>query len=341
VERIAAGTISVVVLGETGVGKEVVAETIHRLSPRADRPFLRLNCAALSESLLESELFGHERGAFTGAAAPKPGLLETADGGTVLLDEVGELPIALQAKLLRVIEQRQVLRVGGLRPRAIDVRFVAATNRDLEQEVIRGNFRQDLFFRLNGVMLVIPPLRERVVEIEPLAREFIREVCRKDKRRPEPVLSVAALDLMERYGWPGNIRELRNVVERAVLLCAEGVIGVEHLPVEKMRASLAPQPKPSPRVASRSEAQSTARELDKLAFNPAEAFATPLGAGGEPSGPNIRAEMAVIERMRILEALDHTAGNQTQAARLLGMSRRTLVNRLNDYGIIRPRKGRR
>src|SRR6185503_6105666 len=172
VERIARGTINVLILGETGAGKEVLAERVQRLSPRARWPFLRLNCAALSETLLESELFGHERGAFTGAVTAKPGLLETAEGGTVFLDEAGELPMSIQVKLLRVIEERQVLRVGGLKPRPIDVRFIAATNRDLEVEVARGAFRQDLFFRLNGVTLVVPPLRDRVSEIEALARLF-------------------------------------------------------------------------------------------------------------------------------------------------------------------------
>src|SRR5262249_11577152 len=188
VERIAAGMISVLIMGETGVGKELLAEAVHRLSPRAQKPFLRLNCAALSESLLESELFGHERGAFTGAGQTKPGLLEPARGGTVFLDELGELPQSIQVKLLRVIEARQVLRIGALKARPIDVRFVAATNRDLEADVARGTFRQDLFFRLNGISLVIPPLRQRVGEIAGLAQGFIAQACRQSGIETAPPL---------------------------------------------------------------------------------------------------------------------------------------------------------
>ncbi len=187
-ERAAAGTINVLITGETGVGKELLAETVHRASPRRDGPYVCLNCAALSETLLESELFGHERGAFTGAVAAKPGLLETAAGGTVFLDEVGELPLATQAKLLRVIETREVTRLGSVQPRRIDVRFIAATNRDLEAEVARGAFRQDLYFRLNGITLTIPPLRARV-ERDPPARRAVRA---PDLPRPRPRAAGAA-----------------------------------------------------------------------------------------------------------------------------------------------------
>ena len=181
--QVAASDLCVLILGETGVGKEVMAETLHRLSPRASRKFVRLHCAAFTETLLESELFGHERGAFTGALTSKPGLFETAHGGTVLLDEIGELPLATQVKLLRVIEEKKVLRVGGVEPRAIDVRFVAATNRDLEAEMAAGRFRSDLYFRLNGVTLWIPPLRERREEIEALTRAV---------RRPTPAAGSSA-----------------------------------------------------------------------------------------------------------------------------------------------------
>ncbi len=235
VERVARGTISLLLLGETGVGKEILAEAIHRLSPRKSRPFVRLNCAALSETLVESELFGHEKGAFTGAESAKPGLIEEAQGGTVFLDEVGELPLGTQAKLLRVLEQRELHRVGGLKPRPIDVRFVAATNRDLDAEVAAGRFRADLLYRLNGASLRVPPLRERPAEIAPLARLFATRAAEGLGLDAPPALSAEALTRLEAYSWPGNIRELRNVMERAVLLGGES-IGLEHLPLDKLAA---------------------------------------------------------------------------------------------------------
>jgi two-component system response regulator AtoC len=319
--RIAGGDISVLLLGETGVGKEVVAEAVHRLSPRAGRPFLRLNCAALSETLLESELFGHERGAFTGATNAKQGLLETASGGTVFLDEIGELPMSIQVKLLRVIEERKVLRVGGLTPLPIDVRFVAATNRDLDTEIRRGAFREDLYYRLNGFAVWIPPLRDRTGEIDPLARYFIAEFCRRNARYPEPELSRAALDWLLRYRWPGNIRELRNVIERSVLLCTGDEITPRHLPLDKLETALSPR------------ADGTARQahptIETTPLNPDLRGTPPMGI------PDAMAD----ERTRVIMALEQCAGNQTRAAVLLGISRRTLVNRLNEFGLARPRKG--
>ncbi len=310
IERVAVGTISVLLLGETGVGKEILAEQLHARSPRHAKPLLRLNCAALSESLLESELFGHDKGAFTGAVTAKPGLLESAHGGTVFLDEIGELAMAAQVKLLRVIETREVTRVGALAPRAIDVRFVAATHRDLEAAIVHGTFRQDLYFRLGGIAIVVPPLRERVEEIEPLARAFVAAAARAAGRR-EPKLSHAALDALRAYSWPGNIRELRNVIERAVLLC-DDTIGVAELPAEKLASTL------------------------RVPATEADATAAPLAASLEP----LKAELADAERARILDTLDRCAGNQSQAARQLGISRGTLIARLESYGIPRPRKRR-
>jgi len=306
VERIAAGKISVLLLGETGVGKEVTAEEIHRRSPRANGPFLRLNCGGFSGALLESELFGHEKGAFTGAVQRKRGLLEMGEGGTVFLDEVGELPLGLQVKLLRVLEERQIRRVGAERPLPLDVRFLSATNRDLDLEMDRGTFRQDLFFRLNGISIYIPPLRERVGEIASLSRLFIAQGCERSERRALPELSAEALAVLEGYDWPGNVRELRNVIERAVLLCTGAVIGVEHLVLQRRAATITSAPgRPDPEP---------------------EASAATHGAEAD--------------RQRILDALARCAGNQTQAARLLGISRNTLIARLDLYGLPRPRRKR-
>jgi len=331
-QRIGPGNISVLVLGETGAGKEVIAETLHRLSPRANGPFLRLNCGGFSETLLESELFGHEKGAFTGAVATKPGLLESADGGTVFLDEIGELPISLQVKLLRVIEDKQVQRVGALKPRRIDVRFVSATNRDLEDEIVRGAFRQDLFYRVSGVSIVIPPLRERVSEIPHLCRLFAAEAARQVGGR-EPGVSSGAMKVLQSYAWPGNIRELRNVIERAVLLATDGVITEEQLPLEKM-------------LGGRIAATPIGQPVGGVLMNPYAA--PPLADGhsvqpgpamqGLPQPTSLRDEIDDVERRRILAALESCAGNQTRAARMLGISRSTLSARLEQFGLPRPRK---
>jgi transcriptional regulator with PAS, ATPase and Fis domain len=326
-ECVAAGTISILVLGETGTGKEVLAETIHRMSPRRDAPFLRLNCAALSETLLESELFGHERGAFTGATQTKPGLLETADGGTVFLDEVGELALSTQVKLLRVLEERQVLRVGGLKPRPIDVRFIAATNRDLEAEVERRGFREDLYFRLSAATLVIPPLRERVSEIAGLAHTFV-DTAARDLGRPAPAIAADVLPQLEAYAWPGNIRELRNMMERAVLLCGTGSIRLPHLPMEKMRATLAPR-----RTTQLAVEPPPRRPLAIAVADP------PAPSADRPLRDVVRAQVEALEKQRICDALAQAAGNQSVAAKLLGMPRRTLVKRLTAYNIPRPRRG--
>jgi two-component system, NtrC family, response regulator AtoC len=310
VDQIAASSIGVLLLGETGVGKEVFARAIHTASPRAKNAFVDINCAALSESLLESELFGHEKGAFTSAVAAKTGLLESAQGGTVLLDEVGDMPLVTQAKLLRVIEDRSVRRVGGVKARPLDIRFVAATNRDLQADVARGTFRRDLYFRLNGVTIVIPPLRERVAEIEPLARALAAAAAAQASR-PVPNIADDALALLRAYPWPGNVRELRNVIERAILVCGDGEIRAEHLPAGTMSTMF---------MSRRDTPIPDDEPVDEQWLPP-----RPRTKGPE-------------ERQWIVDALERAKGNQTKTARMLGISRRTLITRLEEYGLHRPRK---
>jgi two-component system response regulator AtoC len=324
--RTAASDIAVLILGETGVGKEVMAETIHRRSHRHDKPFLKLNCAALPEALLESELFGHERGAFTGAHAAKTGLLESTDGGTVFLDELGELPLGTQAKLLRVLEERIVLRLGSNKPREINVRFVTATNRDLYKEARAGRFREDLYYRVSGMILRIPPLRERRSEIEPLARHFLRVFCAKTNA-PEPELSVGAQQALLGYSWPGNVRELRNVTERAALLADGATIEAQHILLE-------PDPDTPPKE---STPASFVDELDQPTgvFN---ALPIPPHLPNIPPPPLTSREEREAEKQRVLRALDACGGNQTRAAEILQVSRRTLINRMIEFGLPRPRK---
>ena len=305
-QLVANSELSTLLVGETGVGKELMAERIHRGSRRASGPFMRLNCAALTETLLESELFGHERGSFTGAVASKVGLFEAAAGGTVFLDEVGEMPLSTQAKLLRVLENREVLRVGGLEPRPIDVRFVAATNRELPRLVEEGAFRRDLYFRLNGITLTIPPLRERPEAIMPLAREFVARATPKGMSAPR--FTPAAEAALRAHTWPGNIRELKNTVERAVVLSQGETIGREHLLVEAPYRPMAP---PAP--------------------------ASPSVPAAPDRGDALRTEVADFERAKIVAALEQAGGHQGRAADILGISRRTLVSRLSAYGLTKRR----
>ncbi len=327
VARVAVADISVLLQGETGVGKEVIAERIHQLSTRATKPFLRLNCAALTETLLESELFGHERGAFTGATQSKPGLLEVAEGGVVFLDEVGELHASTQAKLLRVLDERKLLRVGGLTPRSINVRIVSATNRDLEAEVGRGTFRLDLLYRLNAMSIIIPPLRERPNEIEALARKFLDGIAHKH-HRPVPRITDEALALLRSYSWPGNVRELRNIIERAMVLCSDDVLDVSDLPDEKMRMTFT-----APQWETAAPAASASGQWERT---------PPHGTWDRTTGQIPRVAPADgstdEERQKVIDALEACAGNQTHAAKLLGVSRRTLINKIEKYGVLRPRK---
>jgi two-component system response regulator AtoC len=293
-ERAAQAPISVLIVGETGTGKEVVAEAIHRMSPRAEAPFVRLNCAALTETLVESELFGHEKNAFTGATATKRGFFEAATGGTLFLDEVGELPIGTQVKLLRVLEQWRIVRVGGTTEIPVDVRLVCATNRDLETEVQRGRFREDLFFRIAAFVIPVPPLRDRKGEILPLAVHFAHEIA-TDLRQPTAGFTPEAMAALQQASWPGNVRELRNVIERAVVLSEGTKIGREHLPEQVL----------------------------------AQARATPHDA------LDVRQRVASVEREAVTAALDAADGNQTQAAKKLGISRFALIRMMAKHDIKR------
>jgi two-component system response regulator AtoC len=313
-DLVAKSSIDVVLLGETGVGKEVFAERIHRGSARSGHSFVRLNCSSLPDSLLEAELFGYEKGAFTGAVHAKAGLLESADRGTVLLDEVGDLPVATQPKLLRVIERREVLRLGSLKPRTIDVRFIAATHRDLAAAIRDGRFREDLYHRLNGITLTIPPLRDRPWQIRGLAEGFMREACERGDRSSLRLADAAQAEL-ERHDWPGNVRELRKVIERAVVLSGGDVIEAAHIALDGSARSpggarVSSAPARDPR-----DPGSHARALAALEH-----------------------EKHALERQRVLDALERGGGNQTKAAELLGVSRRTLLNWLDTYDVPRPRK---
>jgi DNA-binding NtrC family response regulator len=295
----ASDTTTVLIEGESGAGKEVVARAIHFRSGRAERPFLQLNCAALPEHLLESELFGHERGAFTDAHTQKRGLFESAEGGSVMLDEIGDLPAGGQAKLLRLLENKTFRRVGGVQELRTDVRVIAATNVNLEERVAEGRFRADLFFRLNVVRIAVPALRDHVEDVPTLAAHFIARFNQEMKRNVHGV-SSAAMEMLQGYHWPGNVRELRNVIERAFILHA----GAEEIRPEHL----------SP-------------ELRKVA---------PAAKRPEKIVPNVSAEGLVlddVEKKLIAEAMERASGNQSKAARLLGVSRDTLRYRLKKHGM--------
>jgi len=303
IERVAPTKASVLIQGESGTGKEVVAQAIHRLSPRGKRGFVAINCAAIPDSLVETELFGYEAGAFTDARKPKAGLVEMADGGTLFLDEISTLKPELQAKLLRVLERETVRRVGGMKDIPVDLRVVAATNRELRQAIQDGEFRGDLYYRLSVVVIDIPPLRERVEDIDKFAAAFVADF---NKARATDVRGISddALRLLRQYEWPGNVRELRNVIERAMILCSGELINVGDLPAE---------------IVSK---------------EPSMAFAgnvVPIPPVSE--GVDMEAMVASIKKRMMLDALDQTHGNKSQAAKLLGVTRDQFNYALKKYGL--------
>ena len=292
-QQAAEGDIAVLIRGESGTGKELVAKSVHRNGPRKRGPFVALNCAAIPETLIESELFGHERGAFTGATEQRRGAFERAAGGTILLDEIGDMPYALQGKLLRVLQEREIQRVGGTASIPVDIRVMTATNKDIELLVRRGEFRQDLFYRVAAFPIEIPPLRERREDIPLLARHFLdKHAERADKSISG--ISTAALRLLLQYDWPGNVRELENAIERAVLLETDGVLQAGSLPFQL-----------SPVIA----------------------------AGSDGSPPTAILPLAEVERQALVHALEVADNNITQAAQALGINRATLHRKLKRYDL--------
>lgn len=290
VEKVAASNASVFISGESGTGKEVIAHAIHFRSPRSKFPFIKVNCAAIPAPLLESEFFGHEKGAFTGAIQRKLGRFELADKGTLLLDEVSEIPLELQPKLLRAIQEREFERVGATRPIQVDVRLIATSNRSMKEAVEKKTFREDLYYRLNVIPIFLPPLREHPEDILPLARYFLEKLCHQNQK-PLPELSLPAWQKLEAYSWPGNIRELANAIERAVVMHAESLLQPEHF------------------------------DLESAAKTP------PLPAF--PSGTTLEE----MEKQLILQTLASQGDNRTKTAQILGISIRTLRNKLQQYAL--------
>jgi DNA-binding NtrC family response regulator len=300
-DKVAASDSTVLILGESGTGKELIAAAIHERSSRSQQPFIKINCAAIPDTLMESELFGHERGAFTGAVSSKPGRFELADKGTLFLDEIGEMSTEMQVKLLRVLQEKSFERVGGIRTHNVDVRLIAATNRDLDKEVKEGRFRNDLFYRLNVVPIELPPLRERPEDIPRLVAFFLQKIGDRMKKNPA-VIQPETLELLMQYPWPGNIRQLENVVERVMVLNEGGVITPEHLPEEIL-------------------------DFEEQKFVERQA------ASGGSLKEMVKDATRRIEKKAIEEALQETQNNVTQAARKLNISRKGLQLKMKELGI--------
>jgi len=295
-EMVAPSGASVLVTGESGTGKEMVARTIHELSPRKNKPFVAINCAAIPETLIESEIFGHEKGAFTGAAERRAGCFELAEGGTLLLDEIGEMPAGTQAKLLRVLEDRKVRRLGSKVENPVDVRVIAATNKIPEEAVSKGELRQDLFYRLNVFNMHLPPLREHKEDLEELAKHLLAELNVRHGRNVS-LISEAVMTAFKNYSWPGNVRELRNTLERAIIVCEGSVVEQKHL------------------------APNFGQVMPRASVQEANAVRVGVGTTVEEA-----------ERLLILKTLEATSNNKTRAAEILGISLKTLHNKLKEYG---------
>lgn len=307
IEKVAASPSTVLITGESGTGKELISSALHHNSPRRDRPFIKINCAAIPRELIESELFGYEKGAFTGAVSSKPGRFELADGGTLFLDEIGEIPLEMQVKLLRALQESEFERVGGVTTTRVDVRLVAATNKDLLSDVKARGFREDLYYRLNVVPINLPPLRERPEDIPLLVEHFLEKYNERLHKNVE-ALSNEAMDCLMKYGWPGNIRELENVLERGVLFAEGAVITVDELP-RPLR-----------------EEEGVER---RAPTSSADLPTAPIG----PLKEIVRAHTETVEKDLIRRALEETGGNVTKAARRLEISRKSLQNKMKELGL--------
>lgn len=330
VRRVVGHDITVLITGESGVGKEMIAASIHNNSFGPNKPFVKINCAAIPEPLLESELFGHTKGAFTGAVAARPGKFEAADGGTILLDEIGEMPASIQAKLLRVIQEKQIVRIGETHPRSVNVRIITATNRDLAKMVREKTFREDLYFRVNVLPIHIPPLRDRVEDISYMVAHFLHKYPRGDGREITGI-TPEALSILEAYSWPGNVRELENIIQRAVVLTTGDVIDVDSLPAALVAsartAASARGPAPGSFPASLSAAEHGLPDAENDAD--VDSFES-----GENLAERIEDIVSREEKRIILAALRKNGQKRQETADLLGISRKSLHNKMQKYGLL-------
>lgn len=335
---------TILIMGESGTGKELVAEALHASSTRASKPLVKVNCAALPANLLESELFGYEKGAFTGANKDKPGRFALAREGTIFLDEIGELPLEIQAKLLRVLQERTIEPLGSVKPQPVDVRVICATNRNLRQEVQAGNFREDLYFRLNVLEVIIPPMRERIEDLPLLVNRLLTRLCRKNKKDIRGV-SQDYLQALSNYSWPGNVRELENVLERSLILSRADILGPESLPAQIMEAAgsfSAFAYGQAPAGSLSASAQAAASFPASGAGGQAHSYsALPPngGAGGffmSGPAPVFASPLEEAEYKALVQALNANGGHRERTADALGVSRRTLQYKLKRFGLVRP-----